>query len=503
MFDWPLLAFSVALSVSLVTIFLLRKWSRRTDRTTLLGWPLFGSSHRFTSGRVIQTIQAIARLGPMVDIFNGIWRITVLSDVNDVREVLLHRPRTFRRVARAIQGTGLEHGIFISEGAKWSIHRRVVAPPFSKLNVSRLLDKILVETNTLVHRLHAMDGEVIDFTRLASEFTIAVIGRVAFDLGTDTCGGDYFHSMAFRSDIGDLLSFAAMNSLSTLPPILARCSPAFYRSEEKAVKASHRLKRCAMELIDFTKTVDKGVRQTETFIRAISRALDEGKLSLEEVLSDIVTLFVAGTDTTAIGISWALYHLSFRPDIQDCIRKEVDSFKGGDAASLMSSLQLCRACFKEALRMQGPVAFLPMRTVGNDEVLLTSGRVVRPSDTLWLSLDAVSNDPEVFQQPGKYDPYRWLTDDIERLESMQRYFVTFGGGPRVCPGMDLALSEGTFVIARIVSNFKFELCCSPEEVQRIHRGTASISKMPLKFYHPSSSSGDECTGNKYSMSNFH
>ena len=160
MFDWPLLSFSVALSVSLGTILLLRQWSRPTGRKTFFGSHIFGSSQKLNSMTVIQTIQAVARLGPMVDIFNGIWRITVLSDVNDVGEVLFRRPKTFRRVARAIQGTGLQHGIFISEGAKWSIHRRVVAPPFSKLNVSRLLDKILGETNSLVDRVHAMDGEV-------------------------------------------------------------------------------------------------------------------------------------------------------------------------------------------------------------------------------------------------------------------------------------------------------------------------------------------------------
>ena len=485
----PTVHITITACIILILLFL-RPWRGSSDRKTACSLPLLGSlgPFRFTSEHVLHTVTSLAKLGPVVDVFNGTWRITILSDVNDVREVLYRRPKTFRRVARAIESTGLQHGIFVSEGARWSTHRRVVAPPFSKLNIARLLPMIIQETDAFVTRLRDITGEVVEFTRLANEFTISVIGRVAFDIEPNDCHLSYFQSAEFRSDMMDMLTFASTNALATLPPTLARCFSAYRSAELKAIDASQRLKQCTMELIEMTNESDvnevvKDQDRSDSFIRAVSRAEKEGKLSFEEVVSDIVTLFVAGTDTTAIGISWTLFYLSSRPDIQNDIRREVQGVeKVSSTGAWHTSLELCRACFKEALRKQGPVAFLPMRTVEQREVLLSSGRVISPYDTLWLSLDAVKNDSQVFEQPELYDPYRWLTSDANKLEMMQKHFLTFGGGPRICPGMDLALSEGTFCVAKIVSNFTFQLCCPPEEVRRMHRGTASISKMPLRFH---------------------
>ena len=242
------------------------------------------------------------------------------------------------------------------------------------------------------------------------------------------------------------------------------------------------LKQCATELLELTEEVNDTSPPSESFIQAVSRAEKDGKLSCVQVISDIVTLFVASTDTTAIGISWTPSYLSFRPVIQHKIREEVNGIsRDSNAETMQTSLDLSRACFNEALRLQGPVAFLSMRTVERKEVHLSSGRVISPHDTLWLSLDAVKNDSQVFEQPELFNPYRWLSSDHQKLETMQKYFLTFGGGPRICPGMELALSEGTFCVAKIVSNFSFELCCPPEEVRRVHRGTANISKLPLRF----------------------
>ena len=101
---------------------------------------------------------------------------------------------------------------------------------------------------------------------------------------------------------------------------------------------------------------------------------------------------------------------------------------------------------------------------------------------VWNNLDGVKLDPHVFEDPLSFNPYRWMTDDAEKLARMSAVAqLTFGGGPRICPGMDLALVEATFCVANIVRRFDFTLTCSPSEIYRTLAVTAMINKMPFRF----------------------
>ena len=204
-------------------------------------------------------------------------------------------------------------------------------------------------------------------------------------------------------------------------------------------------------------------------------------------------MFIAGTDTPSIALSWSIYFLSQYPAVLAEVRAEVDevfddiqrSNSSGTPLSkeaILNRLTLCHACFTEAMRLCGPAAILQIEAVDKtSSITLMSGTLIRPTDKLWLSLDALKYNAEVFPDPMTFNPSRWLTSDQEALAQMEYYNLNFGFGPRVCPGMQVTAIEGPFVIAHIAHALDIQLACPAAEVIRVAALTISPSKMPIIF----------------------
>lgn len=90
-------------------------------------------------------------------------------------------------------------------------------------------------------------------------------------------------------------------------------------------------------------------------------------------------------------------------------------------------------------------------------------------------------DPEVFPDPYKFNPMRWLTSSNAQLAKMDGLFMSFGYGSRICPGMHLAKLEGELALGYIVKNFDLQLECKPDDVKRILRFTAQADRIPMRF----------------------
>ena len=477
------LLFGAVLGGTLAGYYALRLSFVYPDRKAILGLPILGSMFELSTTTMFETLAKYNKLyGPVFDIFILSRRFTVLSAYEDVKETLLKRPKVFRRGGRldlAFRKVGLGDGILIKEGSEWSKQRRVVAPPFSKQNIARLGEDIWVEASRFAEDLQQQSAknEAVDFVYASTFFTLGVIGRVAFSF-TDSNGG-YFYSKQFLDDLKSLLVFTSQRALFLFPDFIWNMSPK-YKYELDAIAAAKRVKECGLSVLEYARSQPQG----DSFIHHILRASDDSKFSDEEVISNVLTFFVAGSDTTSLGICWALYFLSQNPSIIQDIRKEVNNLDSScSAVEKLRHLRLTFAAVNEALRLRGSVTVLILRLVENTPYKLQSGVVIHPNDIVMNNLEGLKRDPKIFDDPEIFNPYRWMIDGNDKLNLMTSVAqITFGGGPRICPGMDLALMEATFCIANIIRHYDLELACPPSEIYRFIAVSAQINKMPLYFH---------------------
>ncbi len=163
---------------------------------------------------------------------------------------------------------------------------------------------------------------------------------------------------------------------------------------------------------------------------------------------NLLTFIVAGHETTALTLAWALYLCAFDPAIQDRAAAEAQAALGDRAAVAadLPRLPLVQRIVNEALRLYPPAAFLSRTAQVADRLC---GREVLPGDTVMLPIYALHRHHLLWDRPDAFDPDRFLT-------TPDRYaFLPFGAGPRICIGAGFALHEAVIILATLLARFRF------------------------------------------------
>jgi cytochrome P450 len=191
---------------------------------------------------------------------------------------------------------------------------------------------------------------------------------------------------------------------------------------------------------------------------------DNGEVMSDSQLRDeILTLFLAGHETTALSLTWALTLLARNPEAEERLHTEVDTMLSGrpptaeDAARLVVTEQVIR----EAMRLYPPAWIIGREAVESVDVC---GHSVPIGASVVMPQYVVHRDPRFFQDPGRFLPERWTP---EFTRSLPRFaFFPFGGGPRICIGSGFAMLESVLILATIASRFQLRLSVGhPIELQ--------------------------------------
>jgi cytochrome P450 len=298
-----------------------------------------------------------------------------------------------------------------------------------------------------------------------------VLGRVALGISDES---NYFFSAQYIDDLSDMLQYISQRMLFPLPQVIWSHTPK-YQYELKAAKAAERFRECANEVI--------ASGRQDNFVGHLLKAVDNNKFTLDEVISNVLVVAMAGTDPVAVGLCWAMYFLSQDPAVVKDIRQEINSLDASLSPSdRYNGLKLCQACYMEAIRLRGPAFHIDLQAIDKScPITLASGTVIRPYDNILIPLEAIKTNPTVFARPNEFDPYRWFEQDKAKLALMQQHCPTFGHGPRICPGYEVAPAMGTLALASIVDHFDIELACPCDEIYRIVAFTVTMNKMPFKL----------------------
>ena len=165
---------------------------------------------------------------------------------------------------------------------------------------------------------------------------------------------------------------------------------------------------------------------------------------------NLLTFIVAGHETTALTLAWALYLCAHDPAVQDAARAEAMGVLQGRAATAadLAALPLTRRIVDEALRLYPPAAFLARTAMAPDTLC---GREVKVGDTVILPIYALHRNALLWDNPDAFDPSRF-----DQTRAVDRFaYLPFGDGPRICIGASFALQEAVIILATLLSRFRF------------------------------------------------
>jgi cytochrome P450 len=487
----------VTLIISIFLAWITRK--KRSKYPVPKGYPIIGNGLDVKPSNLLKyAFINPAKYGPIYEFNVPGAPGFMVGDPDVMREIMMKRPKKIRRRnsdAYTSSVLGTTNGLFASAGTVWSHMRRATAPSFSLQNVKNKFYTIINELKDWMDRIREREGLVLDMRFESFSMTIRVITSVAFGLEPNDPTVSYFLSPQFLDDTNALFNFTGQYRLFPLPKFLWKFSSC-YKYEVEAAKAADRFTDACEQLILYKQQLLKEGKVKEHAM--IDLLIETETLSRPDLIANIKTFYMAGSETTSVSIAWTAFILSQYPEITMKVREEVEKklIKGRKyqdiidfvAYEAVAELKYCAAVGKEILRRFGSVPLLALEVEDlPGDVEITSDLHLRKGDLLWMNIEYANHHPDVFApDPRVFRPERWLIDDAEKLAKMDGSFFTFGSGPRVCPGMNLALNEIIPAVALLGYYFDLDLACPANEIERVVNFTATANKMPMyaKFRYP-------------------
>jgi len=402
-------------------------------------WESFLTARR----NLLELIPEIATRQPIISGRTG-KRWHMVMDPGANRQILKDRIENYPKsdVTKMILAPAIGDSLFIAEGAHWHWQRRAAAPAFSVRNVQALAPVMTHAAERASDRVGARAGGQADLFEEMVATTFEVISDVTLS-GSDAFDRDAVHG-AIDAYIG---STARVSFLDVIG------APAWVPRPSRLMNAPamRQMKMMADRAIDQRRVT--GPRPVPDLLDLLLDGEDpetRRRMTTAELRDNLLTFIVAGHETTALTLAWALYLCAFDPAVQNRARAEAQAALGGRAASVadLANLPFCRQIVDEALRMYPPAAFLSRTALVHDTLC---GREVRPGDTVMLPVYALHRSHALWPDPHRFDPDRFA--DARAIDRFA--YLPFGGGPRICIGASFALQEAVIVLATLLARFRF------------------------------------------------
>src|SRR4051812_38837029 len=368
----------------------------------------------------------------------------IVNAPDAIRHVLVDNYENYVRTPAAIRVLKpmLGDGLLIAEGRIWKHQRRTLAPAFTPRAVGTLVPHMIAATDATIAKLQAAAGGPVDLREGMQRMTLEVAGRTIFSSGRDRQGG---RLRAFVMKYGTRLARPHVLDL-LLPlnwPSPQDISRRFFRKRWTRFVAMLMAERRAAG-----KNADAPPRDLFDLM-GTARDPETGAAFSDEQLGDeVATMILAGHETTATALFWALYLLALDPATQEQLAAEVRAVNGEPA---MEQLKFTRAVIDETMRLYPP-AFLIARAASGPDVI--AGLPVRKNDIVLVSPWLLHRHEKLWRDPNAFIPARFMPP----APPPDRFaYMPFGVGARVCIGAHFALVEATLALARLIGAFRVEL----------------------------------------------
>ena len=452
------------------------------------GLPIVGNALQVDPHRLHQKVEAWARkFGPVFRFRLGGRRLLVVSDHDVLADVLRDRPDGFRRTRR-LEAIGLEMGltpgVFAANGEAWKRQRRMVMAGFDPTHVRAYLPSLLKVTQRLRGRwLRASRaGAPIELQPELMRFTVDAIAGLAFGADVNTLASD---DEVIQQHLDKIFPALFRRTFSMIP--WWRYFPrAADRQLERSVAIVNEAIGGFIAQARARLSADPQRRaDPPNLLESMIVSADPGDSGRVDIVSDreiagnVLTMLLAGEDTTANTLAWMIYLLHGHPAAMARANDEVRAL-GLDSSAFtpehMTSLDYLEACAHETMRLK-PVA--PFQVIEALRDTVVAGVRVPAGTLVWCLMRGDSVDARYFPEPLAFRPERWMADGGpgQALSSAKRISMPFGAGPRVCPGRYLALLEIKMAMAMLLTHFEIETVTTPDGAEAVEH--MSFTMMPV------------------------
>ncbi|KOX24119.1 cytochrome P450 [Nocardiopsis sp. NRRL B-16309] len=393
--------------------------------------------------RLAMMTTAAERHGDAVRMVAGPKTLYFFNHPDHAKHVLAENSSNYHKgIGQAHARRALGDGLLTSEGEIWRAQRQTMRPVFRHQRIAAQADAVAKEATALVDRLRShVGGGPVDVSAEATGLTLGVLGRTLLD--TDLHAFDTIGTAFEAVQDQAMLDMVTMNGLPVWLP---------FRTQTRFRRARGELQRI----------VDRLVRERVPGDGddALSRVLADAGSETDpasrarRVRDELVTLLLAGHETTASTLSWALYLVDRNPGTAERLAEEAVRVLGDREPTHedLHELTFTTSVVQEAMRLYPPVWILPRKALADDEI---GGYHVPAGADVLICPYTLHRRPDSWDRPEAFDPDRFGPG---RREDRHRYaYIPFGAGPRVCVGSNLGMMEAVFVLASISRELRLTL----------------------------------------------
>lgn len=386
----------------------------------------------------------------MAEFRTPFFRSYLVNELALVRQVLVERAAAFPKSDRVTRGLRplLGRSVFVTNGEEWAHQRRIIDPAFEGGRLKDSFPAMLQAAKAAAGRIKP--GE-LDVEAMASHATADVIFRTLFSIPIEDQQAQQTYE-AFR----DFQRTQPVAIASALLPML----PA--RPRKEARDAASALRALIAGLVEKRQTqIEQGTAPDDLATKIMTtRDPETGKTFSEaEMVDQVAIFFLAGHETSAALLGWAMWCLAAAPEWGEQVAGEAIAFMGEPEFSGLSRLRVTRNVLRETLRLYPPV---PMFVREATRLETFRNRKIRPGAQIVVSPWHLGRHEALWENPDTFDPARWDASKPER-----EAWIPFSAGPRVCPGAGFAMAEAAVLLATLMARFRFETMDEPVPVAHL------------------------------------
>ncbi|MFJ8752163.1 cytochrome P450 [Streptomyces sp. NPDC102441] len=400
--------------------------------------PLFGHAIPLLRDR-LAFLQNLRAFGPIVRITIGPKSLTVVNSSELIQEMLTSKSH---QVSKGLLFEKLKlfgkDALPVAEGSRHLTRRRLMQPAFHRERVSGYVKTMRETVEPVI--ANWCDGDTLDLKTEMQLMAQGVVMSVAF-----SSTPEHQRARAILASVDTVFKAAIRRALLPVP-VLERLPT---RRNRQITHAGGVLHQAVADIITDHRTNPDAYDDVVSLLLA---ARDETGAALpdDEILSEVTGLLAAGSETTAVVLAWLFHELGRHPDLEQRLHHELDTVLGGRTltAARLPQLPFTRRLVTETLRLYSPAWLVTRQAI--EPLQLGNVTVPAGTDLLW-SPYTLHRDAELYPDPQRFDPDRWLP---ERPQPPKGAFIPFGSGKRQCMGDAFAWTEAISVTALIASRWR-------------------------------------------------
>lgn len=375
-------------------------------------------------------------------------RIVACSNPEGIKHVLVDNNKNYTKsFAYDIIKIFLGNGLLTSEGEFWKKQRRLAQPAFHKQKLDLMFQNMVVETNNTIHELekYANQNRTVDFNSVLYSLTLNIVNKTLFyNEVKDTTDKVYNLVSKGNEHISDRIE----NPLRFPDWVPTKKN----LDEQKTIREMDSL---------FYEIIKRRRNEKSEHLDLLSMFMDAKDEETGEQMSDkqlrdeILTIFVAGHETTNIALAWTFFLLDRNPDKLDILLKEIDShIKTNEdiKPEVLRNMVYLKLVIDESMRIFPPAWVVGRRAIADDNI---AGHQIKAKDNVVMPIYLVHHDEKIWENPNEFLPERFLP---ENMKDKHKYaYFPFGGGPRLCIGNNFAIQEMQVALVMLLKKYTIKI----------------------------------------------